>query len=116
MSRTALSIVEDYIEKVWHGQDLELVRAICANPIHRHDPGSVKPLTHEEQIARIGGAAHHQFSFTQIVLAADREYVTYIWNAVDNTGATPCGIEVFKVVDGRITDVWNGPYGAEHFV
>ena len=52
--------------------------------------------------------------FAPVVLAGDDEHAVLVWTAVGRTAdRTLAGIEVFRVVDGRITDVWNSPYATE---
>lgn len=112
MSRRALDIVTDYVMKAWNEGRAELVRELCADPIIRHDPNSRVPLSHDEQEARI----RHSYDdlktvFENVVFYGDDEYVTLVWNV---TGSDPnwklCGIEIFHVENGRITEVWNLPY------
>lgn len=110
--KTAREIVDIYLHTIWDGNQPELVRDYCADPIVRHDANSITKLTHDEQVARIAGQyAELEPRFEDVVLAGDDEYVTSVWNA---TGKDPnwklCGIEVFRVQDGRITDVWNSTY------
>ncbi|ALJ12103.1 phage tail tube protein [Sphingopyxis macrogoltabida] len=112
MTRSALEIVTLYNLEIWNKGQIELVPELCADPMIRYDANSVAVLGIEEQIARI----RHNYedlrpTFEPVVLAGDDEYVTLVWNV---TGRDPnwkwCGIEVFRVVDGKIAEVWNGPY------
>ncbi len=101
-------IVGLYIEQAWNESRAELVREICANPITRHYSGGTKQLSHDEQIERINQVnAEKGPKFSEVCRFTDGIYVTSIWNNTYANGKTTCGIEVFKVVDGRITDVWN---------
>lgn len=116
-TRTALEIVDIYLKKIWNEGQADLVRTYCADPITRHDLNSVTRLTHDEQIARISSQYQELVPFfTDVVLAGDDTHITSVWNV---TGKDPdwrlCGIEVFKVVDGRITDVWNSTYMKGHW-
>ena len=110
--KTAREIVDIYLHTIWDGNQTELVRTYCADPITRHDANGATRLSHDEQVARIAGQyAEHEPRFTDVVLAGDDEHVTTVWNA---TGKDPnwklCGIEVFRVREGRITDVWNSTF------
>jgi len=43
---------------------------------------------------------------------SEGELVTWVWNCTsDRDDTVHSGIEIFRVVDGRITEVWNAPYG-----
>ena len=112
MTRSALEVVTLYNLEVWNKGRIELVPELCAEQMTRYDANSVTTLDLEEQIARI----RHNYdelrpTFEPIILAGGDEFVTLVWNV---TGRDPnwkwCGIEVFRVVDGKIVEVWNGPY------
>lgn len=107
-----VDVVRRYLDEVYHEGRVEVVREICANPMLRHDPGVVTPMSHEEQIARINAdLPQWQPWFTIDVLAGDTRYATLVWTAHGRTAdRTLSGIEVFRVVEGRITDVWNTAY------
>lgn len=112
MTRSALEVVMLYNLEVWNKGRIELVPELCAERMTRYDANSVTTLDLDEQIARI----RHNYdelrpTFEPVVLGGGDEYVTLVWNV---TGRDPnwkwCGIEVFRVVDGKIVEVWNGPY------
>jgi len=104
--------VKSYIREAWNEGRVELISELCADPVIRHDANSVTELSHAEQVERI---AHNydelRPTFEEVVFAGDDEYITLIWNV---TGRDPnwkwCGIEIFRVVDGKISEVWNSPY------
>lgn len=112
MTRSALDVVTTYIEEVWNHGRTELVPELCADPITRHDANSVTQLNHAEQQARIA----HNFSelkptFENVILAGDDRHITLVWNVVGRDPSWKlCGVEIFRVVDGKITEVWNSPY------
>lgn len=110
-----VDVVRRYLDEVYHRGDTGLVREICADPLVRHDPGRRTALTHDEQVARIGAdLPQWQPWFTADVLAGDAEYAVLVWTARGRTAdRLLTGIEVFRVVDGRITEVWNAPYTTE---
>ena len=112
MAKSAVEIVRAYGVQAWtEGRD-DWIPELCADPIVRHDANREVRLSHAEQRARM----RHNYEelrpvFEEVVLAGDDEYVTLVWNV---TGRDPawklCGIEVFRVVDGRIAEVWNSTY------
>jgi hypothetical protein len=110
--RTPLELIHIYWDQVYNALDVELVREVCADPILRHDPDSVTPLSHDEQIARILRNTPMRPYFTHHVLHADDTFVTSVWNMVSRDGKDLklCGIEVFKAENGRFTDCWNSTY------
>lgn len=112
MTRSALETVTLYIERIWNEGRDDLIPLLCADPIVRHDPNALTALSHAEQKARI----RHNYDelrpvFTWEVLAGDDRHITLVWNV---TGRDPgwrlCGIEIFRVENGVIAEVWNLPY------
>ena len=110
--RTPRELIEIYWERIYNSGEVELVREVCANPIIRHDPECVTPLSHDEQIVRIQRSQGMKPLFTHRVLHADDRFVTSVWNMVSRDGRNIrlCGIEVFEACDGRFTRCWNSAY------
>jgi len=110
--RTPRELIEIYWDRVYNEMEVELIREVCADPIVRHDPLSVTPLSHEEQIERVLRTKPMRPFFTHHVLHADDHYVTSVWNMVSRDGRNIelCGIEVFRAEGGRFTDCWNSTY------
>jgi aminoglycoside phosphotransferase (APT) family kinase protein len=110
--RTPVELIELYWDRVWNRLETELIREICADPIVRHDPGSVTVLSHDEQIARVQRSGRVRPFFTHRVLHGDDSFVTSVWNMYtrEGTRAELCGIEVFRAENGRLTDCWNSTY------
>jgi hypothetical protein len=112
MSTAARQVVATYIDEVWNKGRTELVPQLCAETVVRHDANSVTRLTRAEQIARIDHNYRElQPWFEVVILAGDDRDVTLVWNV---TGRDPawklCGVEIFRVIDGKISEVWNTPY------
>ena len=115
MSKTAAQILlERYWDEVNNAGRVELIRDICADPIVRHDPkGVATRLSHDEQIARVQfGLDEMGVHIDRVITHADDTFVTSIWNMqmTKKGGLEMCGIEVFKIVDGRLAECWNTPY------
>src|ERR1019366_8156799 len=107
---SAREIVRIYNDVLWNEVRTDLVEKICANPMVRHDPNKSTTLSHQEQIERIESGAKQLKGpkFDPKILAGDDTYVTLVWDMTAQDGDDKlCGIEVFKMVDGKITDVWN---------
>ncbi|MGE4323277.1 MAG: phosphotransferase [Sphingobium sp.] len=112
-TRSPREIIQLYWEEVWNKGNVELIREICADPITRHDIGSVTYLSHDEQIRRVRQQVEMiKPYFTHEVLNADDVHVTSVWNMVSTTDPTLeiCGIETFRAENGRFTHCWNAPY------
>jgi len=112
--RAAQILLERYWEEVNNQGRLELVRELCADPIVRHDPkGQTTKLSHDEQIARIRfGLDEMGVHIDRVITHADDTFVTSVWNMqfTKKGGTEMCGIEVFKVENGRLAHCWNTPY------
>ncbi len=119
MSKPAAQVLlERYWDEVNNQGKLELVRELCADPIVRHDPEKTTELSHDEQIERIrGGIDQMGVVIERVITHADETWVTSVWNlvATRQDGMKLCGIEVFKVEDGRLAHCWNTPYSQGHW-
>ena len=112
-------VIERWTE-VWNEGRLEWIPDLVADPCLRHHPGSAEKFTVVDNVERVrpGRKRFPGVAFENVVLTADGEYVTSVytmrWNGADPAGAVveAAGIEVFRVVDGRITETWNVEPGA----
>lgn len=111
-------LLERYWDEVNNQGKLELIRELCADPIVRHDPGSVTKLSHDEQIERVRvGLDQLGVVITRAITVADETTVASVWNMTMTKAGdkTMCGIEVFRVADGRLAECWNTPYSEGHW-
>jgi len=113
-----LEVVDRYTEQVYHQRDLTSLEDLVADPMIRHEPdGTRLVLTIEQATLRIA-SFHQQFRsmrFTNRKIIQDQESVAAAYEAdlvtEDGEVSTICGIEIFTVREGRITEVWNAPAG-----
>lgn len=113
--RSPKQLIELYWTEVWNNRNVEMIRELCADPIIRHDPGSVTALSLDDQIARVRQQSDQaEPCFEHEVLHADDTYVTSVWNMHTRKGPRVelCGIEVFKAENGKFTHCWNSSYVA----
>lgn len=114
-SRTPRELITLYWDEVWNKGRVELIPEICADPMIRHDVGRVTRMSHADQIARVrDGHAMMLPTFTHEVLVSDAEVASSVWNMTGQMHGEPiaiCGIETFRVIDGRLAECWNSPYG-----
>lgn len=108
-------LLERYWEEASNEGNYELVREICADPMVRHDPeGQTTELSHDDQIARLKMVREDLgIHITRVLTLCDGPYVTSVWEITSTTDENLklCGIEVFKVENGRLAHCWNTPYG-----
>ncbi|CDQ42492.1 SnoaL-like polyketide cyclase [Mycolicibacterium neoaurum] len=113
--RSARDVVEAYNLIAWNQCDLDLANELLGDRVIRHGVGSVTVLTHDEAVARIKD--HHamfesiRFDVRTIVAGVDGEHAAIMYDATivldDGTVSAIGSMEIFRVVDGRITEVWN---------
>ncbi len=108
----AVAVVRRYIVELYNDGNVDLVDEICGDPMARHSSDGVTRLSRTEQSDRIRkDLAAHDPKFTIVSLFGDDTHACLTWNAERlSTGETLCGIEIFEVNDGVITDVWNSNY------
>lgn len=118
---TPLRAVQSYNDDVWTHHRRELITQLLANPLRRHHPGGTQVFSHEDMLQRWDGymARFPKFEAIARHYITEGPYVTLVWDIHmgEANGATKTisSIEVFKVVDGKITDVWNPNEVAESY-
>ncbi|MGW0157959.1 nuclear transport factor 2 family protein [Mycobacterium sp. NPDC003323] len=116
--RTAREVVERYNLVVWNERDFALANELLGETVTRHAVGEVTVLTHEQAVARV---VDHwamfetiRFDLSLVVAGDDGEHVAIVYQSPmtlkDGTATTIGSMEIFRVVDGRITEVWNCGY------
>jgi predicted SnoaL-like aldol condensation-catalyzing enzyme len=117
-TRTAREVVELYNLVVWNKRDFELAEELIGDTITRHEVGDATLLTHEEAVNRI---IDHwamfeaiRFDLDLVVAGDDGEHVAIVYQSPmtlkDGTNIEVGSMEIFRVVEGKITEVWNCGY------
>ena len=108
------SVIERYLDTLYSQHRLDLVEELIAPETWRHTPGGLTKLTLEESKARIGDFMDKfpEMHFESSVMVVEGEYVTSLWRANLTTKKNGkkldvSGIEVFRVVEGKIVEAWN---------
>ena len=118
MTRTAREVVEAYNLVVWNERDFELADELMGDTVIRHEVGEAITLTHDQAVQRI---VDHwamfdtiRFDLRLVVAGDDGEHVAIVYQSPmelkDGTKTDVGSMEIFRVVDGRITEVWNCGY------
>jgi ketosteroid isomerase-like protein len=118
MTRTAREVVELYNLVVWNERDFELVEELFADTVIRHDVEEATTLTHDQAVQRVKDSwamfDELHFGLNVVVAGDDGEHVAIVYQmtgtTVDGNDMPIASIEVFHVVDGRITEVYNCGY------
>ena len=118
MTRSAREVVELYNLVVWNKRDFELAEELMGDSVIRHEVGEATTLTHEQAVRRI--VDHWEmfstirFDLNLVVAGDDGEHVAIVYQSpmeLKDGAKTDVGsMEIFRVVDGRITEVWNCGY------
>ncbi|MGH3967837.1 MAG: nuclear transport factor 2 family protein [Mycobacterium sp.] len=116
-TRTAREVVELYNLVVWNEHNLDLAHELFADNVIRHDVGEVHTLTHAQAVQRVADmwalVDSFRFDLNIVVAGDDADHVAIVYDSTITTGGGEtniASIEVFRVVAGRITEVWNCGY------
>jgi len=115
---TAREVVEQYNLVVWNTRDFALAEELLGDSVTRHEVGEVHVLTREEAVRRVADTWEMfdeiRFDLNLIVAGDDGEHVALVYQSPmtlkDGTEICIGSMEIFRVVDGRITEVWNCGY------
>ena len=118
MTPTAREVVEQYNLVVWNTRDFALAEELLGDSVTRHEVGEVHVLTREEAVRRVADTWEMfdeiRFDLNLIVAGDDGEHVALVYQSPmtlkDGTEVCIGSIEIFRVVDGRIIEVWNCGY------
>jgi predicted SnoaL-like aldol condensation-catalyzing enzyme len=115
MTRTAREVVELYNLVVWNERDFGLAEDLMGDTVIRHDVGESHTLTREQAVNRIADiwevSDELRFDLSLVVAGDDGEHVAIVYQSPvklkDGTETTVGSMEIFRVVEGRIVEVWN---------
>ena len=116
--RTAREVVELYNLVVWNERNFALADELFADTVIRHEVGEAISLTREQAVKRVKDLWELfdtlRFDLNIVVAGDDGEHVAIVYDSTmttkDGTDTNVASIEVFRVVDGRIAEVWNCGY------
>jgi predicted SnoaL-like aldol condensation-catalyzing enzyme len=118
VSRSAREVVELYNLVVWNERNFALAEELMGDTVIRHEVGEATTLTHSQAVQRI---VDHwamfetiRFDLNLVVAGDDGEHVAIVYQSPmelkDGTKTEVGSMEIFRVIDGRITEVWNCGY------
>ncbi|MGN6338134.1 nuclear transport factor 2 family protein [Mycobacterium sp.] len=115
---TARTVVELYNLVVWNERNIDLADELLADTVIRHEVGGASTLTHAEAVQRVADmwqmADSLRFDLNVVIEGDDGEHVAIVYDSTittkDGTETNIASIEVFRVVGGKITEVWNCGY------
>ena len=118
-TRTAREVVELYNLKLWNERQFDLADEIIAEFMIRHEVGASHYLTRQQARERVENTWQMfdklHFDLKRVIAGDDGEHVVIIYDSTmtnkDGSEMRIGSIETFRVVDGRILEVWNCGYG-----
>ncbi|MCM3882157.1 nuclear transport factor 2 family protein [Frankia sp. R82] len=115
--RSPREVVELYNYELWNNQRYELAAELIGETVVRHEIGGVRTISHAEAVARVvdtwAMVKHLTFVLLQVIADGDRVCIVYECHAERAAGepvSVTSSMEIFRVVDGRIREVWNMAY------
>jgi len=115
---TAREVVERYNLVVWNECDIEMAEELFADTVIRHEVGEAHTLTREQAVNRVKDTWNMlgklRFDLNIVIDGDDGEHIAIVYDSTittrDGAETNIASIEVFRVVDGKITEVWNCGY------
>ncbi len=109
-----MGFLDDYISEIYLARNAEAARRFVADPCLRHEHGELVTMSIEQNIARITAFLHKYPNVTLVnrCVVANDDYVVSCFDATLENGSVMSGVEVFKVVDGKVTETWNSLPGS----
>jgi predicted SnoaL-like aldol condensation-catalyzing enzyme len=116
--RTAREVVELYNLVVWNERDLDLAEELFGDNVIRHEVNEAQTLTHAQAVQRVADMwklfESVRFDLNIVIDGDDGEHVAIVYDSTmtssDGAETTIASMEVFRVVNGRIAEVWNCGY------
>jgi len=104
--------LQRYTDDVYMARDAEAARQYIADPCLRHEHGHLVTMSIDENVARVRDflARATTMRFDNVVVVQDDTHVASAYDITFGNGdalQTVSGIEIFRVVDGKITETWN---------
>ena len=104
--------LQRYTDDVYMARNPEAARSYIADPCLRHEHGQLVTMSIEENVARVRDflARATTMQFDNVVLVDDGTHVASAYNITFGNGdavQTVSGVEIFRVVNGKITETWN---------
>lgn len=117
MTRTAREVVQLYNYSLWNERNFDLADELIAETMVRHEVGKSQALTREQARKRVEDYwalfDKLRFELKIVIPSDDGEHVAIVYDSSMTKGDTEvnvASIEVFRVLDGQIVEVWNCGY------
>jgi predicted SnoaL-like aldol condensation-catalyzing enzyme len=116
-ARTAREVAGLYTLSLWNERNFELADELIADTVIQHGVGEAHVLTREQILQSIqqtwAKLDELRFNLDLVIAGDDGQHVAVLYDsrmmAKDGTQAETASVEVLRVVDGQITEVWYAP-------
>ena len=115
------AVVRRYLAVLYNERRLDLIPELVADPEIRHAPGETKVMTFAENTARLEKmlADCPVLRFEPAVVITQGELVSVAWNGFSTlTNGKQyefAAVELFRVKDGKIVEIWNSREARGHW-
>lgn len=115
------AVVRRYLAVLYNERRLDLIPELVADPEIRHAPGETKVMTLAENTARLEKmlADCPVLRFEPAVVITQGELVSVAWNGYSTlTNGKQyefAAVELFRVKDGKIVEIWNSREARGHW-
>lgn len=115
------AVVRRYLAVLYNERRLDLVGELIADPEIRHSPGETVSMTLSENTARLEKmlAACPVLRFEPAVVITQGDLVSVAWNGWSTQTDTEtyefAAVELFRVRDGKIVEIWNAREARGHW-
>jgi len=114
-TRTAREVVELYNLSVLNERNFDMADELVADTMIRHEVGSGHALTREQVRKGIEDFLAMfdklRWDLNLVIAGDDGQHVAVVYDGTITKGgddAHVAGMEVYRVVDGEISEIWNG--------
>jgi len=107
------AVVLRYLTVMYNERRLDLIPELIADPEIRHAPGETKVTSLAENTERLTKMFEQcpVLRFDPMVVVSQGELVSVAWNgfSTQTSGKSYefAAVELFRVVDGKIVEIWN---------
>lgn len=116
-TKSTRAVIHRYENELYNARNLDLVDELMADPMYRHDAGGeVTVMSGDACRARIGSFFNDftnlEFRTVHLIVEGTLASWTYQLTGTANDGSETklSSIEVFEIIDDKITRVWNAAY------
>ena len=117
-NRTPLEVVTVYLDELYNKGRTEMAGELIADPTWRHEDAELKALSRVDTVQRLKDnfTRWPTMRFDSMETLVDGDRVAVAWNGTLTSAAGETehlyGIEIFRVREGLIVEIWNSKFGA----